>query len=179
MKTHRSSLVVIPPVEVWEPIQRIRSHHDRQFLRWMPHLNLLYPFYPREEFAAAAPLVAEACSTLSPFEVALERFRHFCHPREHFTIWLAPEPAEPLLRLQAALQAVFPSCDEQSRFPGGFQPHLSVGQAVGRTRLQMLLENLEAHWQPSRFEIQEVALIAREEGTPFQVEITVPLGGKS
>ena len=43
-KTHTTAVVLIPPESVQPPIQAIRSVHDRNFLRWMPHITLLYPF---------------------------------------------------------------------------------------------------------------------------------------
>ena len=36
MKTHKSAVVIIPPEEIWEPIQKIRRLYDRQGHRWMP-----------------------------------------------------------------------------------------------------------------------------------------------
>jgi hypothetical protein len=43
--THHTVIAVVPPEQVWGPIQDIRRRHDRQHIRrWMPHVNLLYPF---------------------------------------------------------------------------------------------------------------------------------------
>ena len=47
-KTHTTAVVLIPPEEVWEPIQALRRAHDRNFDRWMPHITLLYPFAERD-----------------------------------------------------------------------------------------------------------------------------------
>ena len=49
-KTHKTAVVIIPPEDVWDPIQKIREKYDRQFRRWMPHITLIYPFRPFEEF---------------------------------------------------------------------------------------------------------------------------------
>ena len=56
-KTHTTAAVLIPPEDVWGPIQAIRREHDRQFRRWMPHITLLYPFRPREQFPQYASAV--------------------------------------------------------------------------------------------------------------------------
>ena len=69
VKTHRSALAVVPPEEVWGPVQEVRRRHDRQFGRWMPHVNLRYPFRPRGEFPAITPAVAAACASVAPFVV--------------------------------------------------------------------------------------------------------------
>jgi len=176
-KTQASALVVIPPEEAWEPIQAIRRIHDRKFARWMPHVTLLYPFRPREEFGLAGKAIEEACGAAAPFEVRLARFRWFVHGRTSATIWLAPEPAAPLLALQSALEARFPDCDEVRLHPEGFTPHLSVGQAPGERDAERLARALETGWGPLAFEISSVAMIAREEEGPFEVVRLVPLWG--
>jgi 2'-5' RNA ligase len=71
----------------------------------MPHIYLLYPFRPLAEFATVLPTLAAACASIEPFAVTLGEFRFFRHGSGRCTLWLAPEPAEALRHLQAALQA--------------------------------------------------------------------------
>jgi poly(A) polymerase len=33
-------VVIIPPQDVWPPIQRIRQQHDRKIRGWMPHITI-------------------------------------------------------------------------------------------------------------------------------------------
>src|SRR5215510_10085763 len=115
-KTYHTAVVAMPPPEVWEPIQAIRHQHDRHVQRWMPHITLLYPFMPRAQCDAALPALTEAGRRIAPFQVTLATFRSFTHAHGKATIWLEPEPRHALVTLQAALQAVCPAYDEQSRF---------------------------------------------------------------
>lgn len=148
--------MVIPPEEVWEPIQAIRREHDRQIGRWMPHINLLYPF--RDS-------VQSVRLTGGAFELTLTRFRFFLHGPRRFTIWLEPEPREPLIRLQRELEAQFPDCDDLSKFENGYTPHLSVGQSTD----SKLAGSLQESWQPIRFEVTQIFHIVRDERSPFRV----------
>lgn len=174
-KTHRTAVVVIPPREVWGTIQAIREKHDHQFRRWMPHINLLYPFRPAEQFADAVPRLADACAKVTPLAVILAEFRFFRHTSGRSTLWLAPEPKEGLVRLQASLESACPGCDDLSRFPGGFTPHLSVGQAKTVAEAQQLLDELQSTWQPIRFDVTAVALICRKQERPFEIDRWISL----
>ena len=174
-KTYHSAVVLIPPEDVHEPIQTIRRLHDQQVHRWMPHVTLLYPFWRAESFDEAGEKLREACAAVAPFEVELTHFGAFRH-RAHNTLWLAPEPRPPLVALQTALQTAFPDCAEQSRFPGGFNPHLSVGRFPTSQELDETRSRLEIDWQPLRFRVERVALIARPAKGPFAVEHWFALG---
>jgi 2'-5' RNA ligase len=174
-KTHQTAVAIVPPQEVWAPIQAIREKHDRQFRRWMPHINLLYPFCPPEEFDQILPALVTACAKIAPFVLSLAEFRFFRHSSRKATLWLAPEPTNELVRLQAALQAACPDCDDLSRFAAGFTPHLSVGQARSTEEAQKLADALQAGWQPVRFEMCAVALLRRERDTPFEIERWIAL----
>ncbi|HUT61685.1 MAG TPA: 2'-5' RNA ligase family protein [Phycisphaerae bacterium] len=178
-KTHKTAVVLIPPEAAWEPIQAIRREHDRQFRRWMPHVTLLYPFRPADEFDAVAPALAEACRAVAAFEVELRELGHFAHHKHSFTFWLRPEPAEKLAALHAALLRALPDCDDTARHAGGFQPHLSLGQAHSRRGLRELLERLGAAFSPIRFAAERVFLIKREDPPDdvFAVDRAVSLGG--
>src|SRR5262249_6657359 len=149
----------------------------RQFRRWMPHVNLLYPFYPPAQFEGVIPRLADTCARITPCEVKLAEFRFFRHPSGKATLWLAPEPREALLRLQEALQAACPECDALSRFSNGFTPHLSVGQASSAGAAQQLLDALQPGWQLVRFNLSAVALLRRSGDDPFEIDRWVPLAG--
>lgn len=179
-KTYQTAVVLIPPEECWEPIQTIRRARDRQVRRWMPHVNLLYPFRPRQEFDQAAAALQAVARGLSPFDISLNRFRHFGHGRGNYTIWLAPEPAEALAQLQAALRRAIPDCDELSRRGDGFRPHLSVGQVRGRAALERLRRRLQENWHPLRFTVRRVSLIWRgaAPNDVFRVDRQICLGGE-
>lgn len=159
--THESAVVLIPPPEVWGPIQAIRRVHDRQFRRWMPHVTLLYPFLRREALAAARPEAEAALAAVEPFDLELARSDAFHHRGGTTTVWLAPEPKDELVAVQAALLGRFPECDATARFASGFTPHLSVGQARGEDALAALRRALAA-WTPLRFTVRHISIIVRE-----------------
>src|SRR4029453_13633554 len=157
VKTHHTAVVVIPPPEVWEPIQAIRHQHDRNVRCGMPNIPLLYPLFPRAHFDEALPALIEGGKQSAAFQVTLAAFRAFTHAFGKATIWLAPEPRHTFVTLQGTLQAVFPPYGEQSRFPTGFTPHLSVGQASSPRGRQHLLETLQASWQPVQLTLTAIA----------------------
>ncbi len=177
-KTHTTAVVLIPPEDLWEPIQAIRRLYDRQVRRWMPHITLIYPFRQRQEFDALAGPLEEACGRAEPFDLELTDFRWFSHSRRSFTLWLAPQPRDKLRQLQEALWRVVPDCDDARRHAGGFTPHLSVGQVRDQHQLERLVAELEANWQPIRFGVQQVSLIWRNAPPDdvFGVERNVSIG---
>ena len=96
-KTICAAAVIIPPHEIWRPIQAMRARYDRHFARWMPHITLAFPFRPKEEFESLAPQFEKACADIEPFEIELAEFRYFDHGRDSFTLWLEVKPPEPLI----------------------------------------------------------------------------------
>lgn len=174
---HRSALALIPPEEVWPPIQAIRRVYDRHFHRWMPHINLLYGFLPEAAFAEATGILTEALRDVAPFDVTLDELRRFEH-RASATAWLHPrsEPPGAVESLQARVEGLFPQCTEQSSVSAsGFTPHLSIAQIHGGDAEPLLSE-----WGrilPITFPVRSIQLISRREDEPFAVRHAVPLGG--
>ena len=178
-KTICAAAVIIPPHEIWRPIQAMRARYDRHFARWMPHITLAFPFRPKEEFESLAPQFEKACADIKPFEIELAEFRYFDHGRDSFTLWLEVKPPEPLIALQAALVLVTPDCGDVALFAAGFTPHLSVGQARGEPIMNKLRETLQTNWKPLRFQVSELCLVWRGEMPPddaFRVGGKVQLG---
>jgi poly(A) polymerase len=175
-KTPTAAVVWIPPETEWEPIQAIRKRYDRHFARWMPHVTLLYPFRPREQFDQVEPLLREALKEIPPFEADLREVRSFQHGPQSHTMWISPEPSAAFRELQSVLQAKVPDCDDVTKYESGFTPHLSVGQSHGPPELQRRLADVRASWSPKRVPVKDVALIARIGETAFFVDRTIPLG---
>ncbi|MCB9638155.1 MAG: DUF504 domain-containing protein [Myxococcales bacterium] len=179
--TYHSALIVMPPPELWDAIQAIRKEYDKSFHRWMPHINLVYGFVDAALFSDAAALIQDALADVEPFTVTFSKIRHFRHGKSD-TIWLEPgvNPAPALQRLQARLQALFPSCDEQIRkSEAGFTPHLTLGQVRGeaRSKLSHLVQAWQQDWQPIQFTVDHVALISRSDEQPFRIQERVLFGG--
>ena len=177
-KVALTAVVLIPPEEVWEPIQAIRRLHDPQLLRWMPHVTLLYPFVPEARLAEAADLLRPAMAAIEPFDLTLGGFGKFTHSPRSVTLWLQPDPIAPLAALQGSLEQAMPWCDDVAGFFGGFTPHLSVGRFQSASDADRVAERTAATWQPLVFRVAEVALIARSglPAAPFITRARVPLG---
>lgn len=45
-----TALIISPPQDKWDNIQEIRKVHDKAYQRWMPHINIAFPFVKPENF---------------------------------------------------------------------------------------------------------------------------------
>ncbi len=178
-KTHRTALVIIPPDDLWPPIQALRQAYDRNSRRWMPHITLIYPFRPQAMFEQVAPDLARACRLITPFEVRLQRFGFFVHSPRSATFYLAPEPAEAIKTLHQALRGELPDCSDTARFTGGFTPHLSLGQVHSR-EVEARCGRWQATWRPLVFTLEKIHLIWRNDPPDdiFRRGPVLPLGVK-
>ena len=162
-KTHTTAVVLIPSESVQPPVQDIRRIHDRNFVRWMPHITLLYPFAERNDFIDVIPALEKAAQQVSPFCVELTRFDTFQH-RKSCTMFLVPEPEDEIVRLHSTLIRHLPDYDDTARFAGGFHPHLSVGQFSHRS-LRTEQQRLHTEWQSVGCEMEAISLIYRSPET--------------
>ncbi|MGD9251408.1 MAG: 2'-5' RNA ligase family protein [Desulfobacterales bacterium] len=179
-KTHKTAVVIIPPADLWAPIQALRQQYDRHFRRWMPHITLLYPFRPLTELKRVTPILAQACVKKAPFEVRLQRFAFFTHARRSATFYLVPEPATAIKALHQALLDKVPDCSDVAQFAGGFTPHLSLGQTRSR-EIEVFCRRWRATWRPITFTLEQVHLIWRNDPPDdiFRMGPALPLGSPS
>lgn len=49
-KVFHTALVITPPLNCIEKIQEIRKVHDKAYERWMPHVNMAFPFFDPVDF---------------------------------------------------------------------------------------------------------------------------------
>lgn len=158
--SHRSAVVLMPPVESWGPLQRLRARYDSRFERWPPHVSLLYGFVEPAELPLSLPRLAEVAKNSKPFTLRLDRVVTFEHEAST-TVALAPSRAEDVVALQARLVAAFPFCTEQNRGDGGsFTPHLTIarldsGDTKTLTSLKHELRAMNLAWNANTLAVLE------------------------
>lgn len=171
-KTVTSALCIIPPVEVWDDIQRLRVDHDHAYPRWPPHINLLYPFIPETEFVLGTRVLqaAFAASPPAPMRITLDVFNAFAKGKTA-AIWLHPreDAGTGLETLYKTVESAFPFCASGRE---QFVPHLSVGQAP-KGRAAACIQEFQASWEPVTFEVDHVCLISRVDDKPFETKSIV------
>jgi 2'-5' RNA ligase len=213
-KFHHFTICLVPPPDsrlVWESLTRVRTQvRDPGLYRWPPHANLLYPFVDpyvvlphesssqRADDGASAPDVAllqpkvlerlqEACRSVPPFEVRLERLGTFGGAKRG-VLWMYPDSfrsdetiaddatTEPLLHLQATLQEAFPHCDDQQKF-GTFHPHMTLSHFTNLEAAQEAQAQIEQSWEAKTFPVQEIYLLHRQgDAGQFRRVATIGLG---
>eukprot|EP00760_Papus_ankaliazontas_P002202 PhM_4_TR10887/c0_g1_i1/m.75452 len=180
-KTVRSALAIIPPSELFAPINAIRKDHDAAYVRWMPHINVLYPFVPEESFTDAAEHIRAVLDTVCPFEVSLDSVGEF--KRGKSLLWLKPKcnggGDKEIQELYSKVKSLFPHCVDLDK-ENGYTPHLTLGQFQS-TRVPNMKRSLDATFGGPKpivtWTCDKVHLIARQGDEPFRVVCTVPLGG--
>ncbi len=163
-KVYNTAVVIIPPENIWGSIQKIRKKYDRHIDLWMPHITMLYPFYPQSEFSWIIKKFSEI--KFESFDIRFEKMDFFHHKKENYTLWLKPEPPDKIIELQKKLLEYVPECDDVSKFKTGFTPHLSLGQIKGKSNLHSVKKKLEYNWKPLSLIVKYIALIWRNKENP-------------
>jgi poly(A) polymerase len=167
---------------LWGDIQLIRRMRDRAFPRWMPHINILYPFLREgEEFASRAPEISQALAEFPPFSITFASLGHFKHGKGRKTVHLVPksDPPDALARLYQLFMALFPTYARDNHAPKEFRPHLTIGQWDLSVSPAMLEQECARLLGGLSFSVDHLSFIAREETTPFVVKHNFVLGGRA
>jgi 2'-5' RNA ligase len=155
----RSAVIVAVPeaaalVDPW----RERTCADKPSIGIPAHVTILFPFVPAARLdAAVIATLAEVVAETPAFDFTLARTERFPD-----TLYLAPEPPQPFVRLTEAIHARFP---EYPPYEGSFDtvvPHLTV--AHGNTALMDEAERDVATGLPIAARADEVVLLEEIEG---------------
>eukprot|EP01120_Amphizonella_sp_Union-15-10_P015227 TRINITY_DN777_c0_g1_i1.p1 TRINITY_DN777_c0_g1~~TRINITY_DN777_c0_g1_i1.p1 ORF type:complete len:221 (-),score=44.21 TRINITY_DN777_c0_g1_i1:84-746(-) len=195
---------IIPPEDLWESIQTIRSEHDKSYTRWMPHINLCWPFVPKEHFVSASTMLSlhHGFQALKPFKIKLEKFKF--NPNSKY-LSLIPEQEIPIDRTQPEtkkkkidnkknkknleqhvensisqlhdiLVELFVSSDPSVEKT--FSGHLTVGQ-FSQDQIQEYQNKFQEEWVSLEFVVSEIYMISRSgQNEPFKVLHVVPLNSQ-
>lgn len=123
------SALLVPVPEAEPCVGRHRVRHDPVAVRGVPaHITVLFPFMPPPTITDdALERVREALGGFSPFQFSLTRLERF----PEGALYLAPDPAEPFVRLTAALVEQFPAFRPYGGAYADVIPHLTVAKLPG------------------------------------------------
>jgi 2'-5' RNA ligase len=166
-----------------------KALRDKGLYRWPPHMNLLYPFVAPAHFGAAAALLASSLEALAtPPVITLDALACF-GGRSRGVLYAccsSTEDTEALQRMQEALQASMPYCDDQQRKNeggkrGSFTPHMTLSHFSSREEAEAAKALLAPTWQPLTFSCaQAIHLMYREGGGgQFERACTLSFGGEA
>lgn len=174
----RGAVVLLPPRETWAALDEIREKHDAQIVRWMPHIPLVFPFKPPEDFGECLSGVGEVCAGFGPMSFTLSAIRSTRLPSGRGTLWVACEPEDELVALASALGARFPELSPKIIPKEPFVPHIVLGQCRTHLIVERLAGEYGEAWKPLPVVIPHVSLVGREHTGPFQVLHEIPLGSE-
>jgi len=182
-KEFRTAIIVMPPENEWEQINQIRKNHDKAYRRWMPHINLVYPFVSEQAFNNNIwRALTDSVARINPFELRFENFDFFEHGQTSCTLFLNPITDDPnsLSKLQSSIESAFPFCNEQSKkTDSGFHGHLTVGQFRGKKIIERYKKKFEGDWKPFTFTVDRVYVISRVGMEPFKVKKVIMFDGST
>lgn len=166
-KSHRSALVV--PVPLSPQIKEVRTHLEHKSHRWMPHMNLAYPFHPYDcaTQRTTAQMIRQLCEQIPSFSVQLEKIEGFQQRSGRTLFYVAPKNEAPFRNLQEALAETFPDCSDVAHYTRGYQPHLVLGASSKEQNPSDLLALIQNKWHPINFRVDTITWAMRSATGPF------------
>lgn len=158
--TIQTALCIIPPEGVWTPIQAIRSRFDKAYPRWMPHINLIYPFVGEENFEQMKQRLEMVLKGEKPFQVRFDTssFHYFKQRDDECTYHLQPTNSTEIVQLEKLIQQQLSDLPKKKR---AFQAHLTLGQTT-TSNIDHDLADMKAQWQLIEFTVDRIYMISRE-----------------
>jgi len=162
-------VALIPAAE--SVVGRWRADLDPSARRGMPaHVTVLYPWIPLDELTPADEAdLAAIIKAVPSFNVSLTDIQRF--PQ---TLWLAPYPTDPFVRLTMAVEKRWPAYEPYSGRFQNVEPHLSIGDAVDPDALGHVVADV-APRLPIDARITEIALMAQDEDGHWYLRRAYPL----
>lgn len=183
LTSYQTALAVLlpPSLPSYKDISTLRSLYDKNCLKWLPHINLLYPFVPPESLPSAIEKIQSLFTNRkdrvhginTPFKVKLADAGLWKH-KDHATVYLCESMQSEsgqgldLGSLRQELLHLFGTSDERP-----YAPHLTIGQtALDEEVMEGLLgkavklvQNAPCEQYPDGIQWDVTRLVVLERGT--------------
>ncbi len=157
-------------------IDDIRHQFDRAYPRWMPHINLCFPFIDLTLFNTIKDELMTKLLTFNHFQLKFNRIGCFIQ-KQRVSFHLLPEDETKLQELyqqiMTLLAPIYVAKYQQ------FTPHLTLGQMSLNEYNQTNYDKYLTKWLNDHdgfeFKITQIDLIRRQPQTSFQSVLQIPL----
>ena len=133
-----AALTLIIPTRLTNDIEYIRKEHDKAYDRWMPHINLLFPFVQNDKIPDITERLNRELSKFPPFVLNLNEIGFFSQ-KDSNTYHLKPKDESGMVNLYNTIRAAIPEFRVKNN---SYHPHLTLGQWKKSENPQDFLENL-------------------------------------
>lgn len=164
-----TALTIIAPNEFHDKINQIRSKFDRAYPRWMPHINLYFPFVPEDKFDDICNALC-SLKEFGEFEINMNKLGYFSQ-KKIATIHIEPTDASKLHELYDKIKYLLTSNKiDISTKHDSFHPHLTIAQCK-KSEIDEYMNTI-SNWFGSgfKFKIDKIFLIKRHGDTPFEIK---------
>eukprot|EP01083_Nonionella_stella_P072660 195954_1 len=178
----RSALCIIPPNDKWSEIQDIRRLHDPAYSRWMPHINIFFPFIDEVYFDSISNYIQHNIiqkNNIGSFDIILQDFDVFDRVKNgqvdnNKTETLFLKPVGCTSKLQNIFNHLSKDWCTCASGHSEFNPHLTVGKFKARDILAQK-RSFQPSWSLIRFRCDALYLISRRGSKPFEIRHKIPL----
>ena len=170
--SYQTALCIIPPAHICTEIDGLRAKHDKNFGKWPPHLNLVYPFVAPEALPLATDLIRThlaartSLTDLNDLHLRLDKSGFFSH-RNSCTVFITASGGSPALSFLHELRNV--TTQPFGQYEKDFTPHLSIGQSQGSDEtLREYLLSKAALLPVVEWAVEELVVLIRDHSNEGQ-----------
>jgi len=171
IKNTKSAICFIPPIEGLEYIQDVRKTHDKAYDRWMPHINLIFPFIDSDKIDKVTAELETVLSKVDSFPISFSKFEAFTRKKDvtaHLVPEMENEECTEIYNLICKVLGI--NVDEQRPY----HPHLTVGQ-FKKSDWAGWQSKLTNEFESFTYLCDKVYVIERGDDTPFEIVKTISL----
>jgi len=165
--SHDTALCIVPPRHLWPSVDRLRALYDQAFLKWPPHVNLIYPFVQPDLLPEAAERIQTALSSseIPPLRLSLDSAGVFTRKHDNI-IYLHDSDAERCVRLKDLRNSIMQSLQGAAAHHASgqaFKMHMTVAQSedVSSSTHKFLLDKVGLV-PPTEWEVGQLFILVRE-----------------
>ena len=192
--SQRCAVCILPPPNIAAMIDVFREQWDPAFSRWMPHINLLWPFVAHEHIPSAIDKLDKLLVHRPMFRMTIGKTAVFPGTRKPVVFLSISSSShrdvDTIGQIAKDLRTVFPTCgrsashtspdhppeEMEEKAPAEFTPHLTIARCPSVEASRAIRAQVDSEWSNVEFLVDRIYLIAHYEGSSrFEVVHEIPL----